>query len=134
MPRVPDALRQHAGACRAKFELAMPIEHKRVLAAITRCRTGELGHLLYQCESCRRQDRVGRSCVCISRADQRQPHCVVRRDVGDVQVHAYRFEPLSDSDGERPGVPARLLATRLAATVSESALLRIRQFEFEDRL
>ena len=40
----------------------MPIEHKRVLAAITRCRTGELGHLRYDCGSCRRTHWVGRSC------------------------------------------------------------------------
>ena len=30
----------------------MPHEHKRVLALITRCRTGELGSLRYQCERC----------------------------------------------------------------------------------
>ena len=62
MPTVADALRQHADNYLATFANRMPIEHKRVLAAITRCRTGELGHLRYDCGSCRRTHWVGRSC------------------------------------------------------------------------
>ena len=56
----------HCGSMRTvTFSLygeRMPTEHKRVLAAITRCRTGELGHLHYECRSCRRTHWVGRSC------------------------------------------------------------------------
>lgn len=62
MSTVAGALRQHADNYLATFANRMPIEHKRVLAAITRCRTGELGHLRYQCCSCRRVHWVGRSC------------------------------------------------------------------------
>ncbi len=62
MPTVADALRQHAGDYLATFADQVPREHKRVLAAITRCRTGLLGHLLYQCGSCQRTHWVGRSC------------------------------------------------------------------------
>ena len=62
MPTVADALRQHADGYLATFADRMPAEHKRVLAAITRCRTGDLGHLRYQCCSCRRAHWVGRSC------------------------------------------------------------------------
>ena len=62
MSSVADALRQHAAPYLAEFSSRMPIEHKRVLGLITRCRTGELGHLRYQCESCPNEHWVGRSC------------------------------------------------------------------------
>jgi len=62
VPTVADALRQHADDYLTTFANRMPAEHKRVLAAITRCRTGDLGHLRYQCCSCRRVHWVGRSC------------------------------------------------------------------------
>ncbi len=62
MSSVAEALRQHADAYLAEFSRGMPIEHKRVLAAITRCRTGELGYLHYQCDSCGRTHGVGRCC------------------------------------------------------------------------
>ena len=60
MPSVAEALRQHADGYLAEFSTRMPIQHKRVLAAITRCRTGELGHLHYECDVCGR-DALGRS-------------------------------------------------------------------------
>ena len=62
MPTVADALRQHADGYLATFADQMPSEHKRVLAAIRRCRTGQLGHLLYRCGLCQRNHWVGRSC------------------------------------------------------------------------
>ncbi len=62
MAGVAEALRQHAVGYLATFADRMPHEHKRVLAAITRCRTGELGHLHYECRSCERTHWVGRSC------------------------------------------------------------------------
>ena len=62
MPSVADALRQHAEAYLQQFSQTMPHEHKRVLALITRCRTGELGNLWYQCDRCPNEHWVGRSC------------------------------------------------------------------------
>ena len=62
MPTVADALRQHGPAYLQRFADNMPREHKRVLALITRCRTGELGHLHYQCKKCSQRHWVGRSC------------------------------------------------------------------------
>ncbi len=62
MPSVAAALRQHADGYLRQYADRMPTEHKRVLAVITRCRTGELGHLQYECDSCRRKHWVGRSC------------------------------------------------------------------------
>jgi len=62
MPTVAEALRQHTDDYLKQFGHAMPVEHKRVLALITRCRTGQLGSLVYQCNSCPNQHWVGRSC------------------------------------------------------------------------
>jgi len=62
MPSVADCLRQHAPEYLAKFGDDVPLGHRKVLSAITRCRTGELGGVLYQCDGCRREHWVGRSC------------------------------------------------------------------------
>ena len=62
MPTVAEALRQHAVGYLKKFGNTMPLEHKRVLSLVTRCRTGELGNLRYQCDVCPNKHWVGRSC------------------------------------------------------------------------
>ena len=62
MPTVADCLRRHAPEYLAKFGERVPLIHRQVLSAITRCRTGELGGLLYCCDDCRHQHWVGRSC------------------------------------------------------------------------
>jgi hypothetical protein len=62
VPTVADALRQHADGYLSLYADRMPSEHKRVLALITRCRTGELGFLRYECDSCPRTHWVARSC------------------------------------------------------------------------
>jgi hypothetical protein len=62
MTSVADCLRQHAPAYLAKFGDAVPLGHRKVLSAITRCRTGQLGGLLYRCDGCGREHWVGRSC------------------------------------------------------------------------
>ena len=62
MPTVAEALRQHAETYVNQFGHAMPTEHKRVLSLITRCRTGELGHIVKQCDTCPKEHWFGRSC------------------------------------------------------------------------
>ncbi len=62
MPSVADCLRQHAPAFLQKFDRSTPVQVRKVLNAITRCRTGELGSLVYECTGCGRQHWVGRSC------------------------------------------------------------------------
>ena len=62
MATVAAALRQHASGYLEQFGATMPHEHKRVLGLVTRCRTGELGHAWYQCDSCPNEHFVGRSC------------------------------------------------------------------------
>ncbi len=62
MPSVADALRQHAPAYLRRFGDAVPMGHRKVIASITRCRTGSLGGVLYHCDGCGREHWVGRSC------------------------------------------------------------------------
>ena len=62
MPSVADALRQHVPAYLEKFGDRVPLMHRKVLTAILRCRTGELGSLIYQCKTCSAPHWVGRSC------------------------------------------------------------------------
>jgi hypothetical protein len=62
MAGVADVLRQHGDDYLRRFGDRMPIMHKRVLSLIRRCRTGELGHLRYDCNDCRKIHWVGRSC------------------------------------------------------------------------
>ena len=60
MATVAQALRQHGDEYLKTFGRTMPREHKRVLALITRCRTGQLGNLQYQCDNCS-GDTLGRA-------------------------------------------------------------------------
>lgn len=62
MPSVADCLRQHAPAYLRRFGEEVPIGHRKVIAAITRCRTGELGGVHYRCVACGSDHWVGRSC------------------------------------------------------------------------
>ncbi len=62
MPTVADALRQHAPAYLHKYGDRVPLMHRKVLMAILRCRTGELGNIIYRCKSCPTPHWVGRSC------------------------------------------------------------------------
>jgi rubrerythrin len=62
MPTVADVLRRYGESYLQRYGAAIPVEHKKVLHAITACRTGELGTVLYVCESCGRMHAMGRSC------------------------------------------------------------------------
>ncbi len=62
MPTVADVLRRYGPAYLERFGTAMPAEHKKVLAAITACRTGQLGTVIYRCAACGMTHAMGRSC------------------------------------------------------------------------
>jgi Putative transposase/Transposase zinc-binding domain len=62
MPTVADVLRRYGPAYLERFGAAMPGEHKKVLTAITACRTGQLGSVIYRCAACGRTHAMGRSC------------------------------------------------------------------------
>jgi hypothetical protein len=62
MPTVAEALRQHVPGYLETFGSRIPLGHRKVLSYITRCRTGQLGNVIYKCKSCQREHWVGRSC------------------------------------------------------------------------
>lgn len=62
MPTVADVVRRYGGAYLEKFGTAIPAEHRQVLALIARCRTHELGTVVYRCPQCGRQHLAPRSC------------------------------------------------------------------------
>ena len=62
MPTVADVVRRYGAAYLAKFGDAVPVEHRQVLRMIARCRTGELGTVVYRCEQCHTTHHIGRSC------------------------------------------------------------------------
>ena len=62
MPTVADALRRFAPAYWKLHSDSISVAQDKVLGAITRCRTGALGGVHYQCASCQREHWVGRSC------------------------------------------------------------------------
>jgi hypothetical protein len=70
MPTVADVVRRYGGAYLEQFGATMPASHKKVLDAIAKCRTGELGMVLYRCECCGQMQAMGRSC-----GDRHCPAC-----------------------------------------------------------
>ena len=72
MPTVAEVLRRYGPEYLERFGATMPAEHKKVLRAITACRTGELGTVLYACQSCGRRTRwAGRAATGIVRPASR---------------------------------------------------------------
>ena len=59
---VASALRQHASDYLDHFGDRVPLGHRKVLSYVTRCRTGQLGNVVYRCRSCEARHWVGRSC------------------------------------------------------------------------
>src|ERR1044072_4224527 len=62
MPTVAEDVRRHGGGEDEQFGARRPWGAKKVLHAIAACRTGELGTVLYRCESCGQTHVMGRSC------------------------------------------------------------------------
>jgi hypothetical protein len=57
-----EALTEHGPAFLSRFQDQLPVHVERVISLITRCRTGALGGVHYQCDGCGREHWVGRSC------------------------------------------------------------------------
>lgn len=62
MPTVADCLRQHGDRFLQLNADKVTLQQRKVLSAITRCRTGELGHVIFACDGCQREHWAGRSC------------------------------------------------------------------------
>ncbi len=62
VPTVAECLRQHVPEFLQKNADSTTVQVSNVLSVLTRCRTGELGSVIYECDDCCRQHWVGRSC------------------------------------------------------------------------
>lgn len=62
MPRLADVLRQYAPEFLERFGHETTTDQRRVLRAIMRCRTGELGTVFYACPSCGATHVIARGC------------------------------------------------------------------------
>jgi hypothetical protein len=62
MPSLAEVVRRYGSSYLARFGEVVPREHRKVLAAIAACRTGELGHTVYACSRCGQRHRTGQSC------------------------------------------------------------------------
>lgn len=62
MPTVADCLRQHGETFLRECRDKVTFQQRQVLSAIRRCRTGELGNVVFACHDCGHQHWVGRSC------------------------------------------------------------------------
>jgi hypothetical protein len=89
MPSVADCLRQHAPAYLKRFGDDVPTGHRKVLSAITRCRTGQLGGVLYHCDGCGREHWVGRSC-----GNRHCPACGKEKAYAWLEKQAERLMPV----------------------------------------
>lgn len=59
---VSQVLRRYAPQYLERFGDRMPLQQKKVLQAVTACRTGSLGMVRYACAQCGEQHFMGRSC------------------------------------------------------------------------
>lgn len=62
MPTLGDIVRRHGEEYLARHGPSVPVEHRRVLALLGACRTGELGRVRWQCDRCGRSHETPRSC------------------------------------------------------------------------
>lgn len=62
MPTLGDIVRRHGQEYLARHGPSVPIEHRRVLALLGACRTGELGQVCWHCDGCGRSHQTPRSC------------------------------------------------------------------------
>ena len=89
MPSVADCLRQHAPAYLETYGDRAPRGHRKILGAIMRCRTGELGGVVYQCDACGREHWVGRSC-----GNRHCPTCQVDKTAAWLDKQTSRLLPV----------------------------------------
>lgn len=62
MGQIGEIFRAHGPEYIQRFGDAMPSEHRKVIEAIVKCRTGSCGVVVYECEGCGRPHTVFRSC------------------------------------------------------------------------
>ncbi|EMI27825.1 IS91 family transposase [Rhodopirellula europaea] len=89
MPTVAEALRQFAPAYLQQHADSISVAEDKVLGAITRCRTGALGGVHYQCGGCGIDHWVGRSC-----GNRHCPNCGHQRTQAWIETQAAKLMPV----------------------------------------
>lgn len=89
MPTVADCLRQHGETFLRECHDKVTFQQRKVLSAIQRCRTGELGHVIFECNQCRHQHWVGRSC-----GNRHCPNCQHEKTQAWLQKQTDRLLPV----------------------------------------
>lgn len=62
MPSLGDIIRRHDEEYLARHGPLVPTQHRRVLALLGACRTGDLGRVSWHCDGCGRSHQTPRSC------------------------------------------------------------------------
>jgi len=57
-----DILRRHGAEYLERYGASVPWEHRRIIALLSACRTGELGRVRWRCEDCAQMHVTPRSC------------------------------------------------------------------------
>jgi hypothetical protein len=91
MPSVADVWRRYGGEYLEPLGATRPAAHQKVLRAITACRTGGLGTVLYACPSCGRTHPVGRSC-----GNRQGPSCQQEKTQAWLENQLDRLRPCPD--------------------------------------
>lgn len=89
MPSVADCLRQHGETFLRECHDKVTLQQRKVLIAIQRCRTGELGHVIFECSQCHHQHWVGRSC-----GNRHCPNCQHEKTQAWLQKQTDRLLPI----------------------------------------
>ena len=89
MPTVADCLRQHGDEFLQRCGDKVTLQQRKVLSAIQRCRTGELGHVIFECHQCHDQHWVGRSC-----GNRHCPNCQHEKTQQWLQKQSDRLLPI----------------------------------------
>lgn len=89
MPTVADCLRQHGDTFLQQYSDKISLQQRKVLSAITRCRTGELGSVIFACDDRGHQHWVGRSC-----GNRHCPNCQHEKTQRWLQKQTDRLLPI----------------------------------------
>lgn len=83
MPTVADIVRRSGTSYLESAGPAVPHAHRKVMAAIGACRTGELGTAVFACSDCGHRHHIGRSC-----GNRHCPTC--QQDKGSAWLHRHQ--------------------------------------------
>ncbi len=88
MASIPEILKTY-GPEYIQANPQMPQNHRKVIEAITRCKTGELGQIVYQCQGCAKRHILDCSC-----GNRHCPQCQYIKSQNWLKKHQERLPPV----------------------------------------